>query len=187
MNQKIMKEFNNILNKLNVKNMSVLEIGCSSAENEQIFKLFNSCKRFGINNETSLQFKNINDKEFVFGNAHDMKMFKDNEFQCVVSCAVFEHDPKFWLSIQEIKRVLEPNGIMIVCVPSILHNAEHGEDYYRFTKRALKEIFFEGYKDVIVEDFAVKEQLLIIGWGKNIKNNNNQNTFVQNTSDKRKI
>lgn len=50
----------------------------------------------------------------VVGSANDMNMFKDGYFDLVMSCAVHEHDKKFWLSMAEMKRVLRPGGLMVV-------------------------------------------------------------------------
>ena len=55
----------------------------------------------------------------VVGSSNDMHMFKDNSFDLVMSCAVHEHDQKFWLSIAEMHRVLRPGGLLVVCVPGL--------------------------------------------------------------------
>ena len=50
----------------------------------------------------------------VVGSSNDMHMFKDGTFDLVMSCAVHEHDKKFWLSVAEMHRVLRPGGKLVL-------------------------------------------------------------------------
>ena len=113
--------------------------------------------------------------QHVVGSSNDMHMFKDNSFDLVMSCAVHEHDQKFWLSIAEMHRVLRPGGLLVVCVPGFAKRPEdHGAatatyrvhyrfDYYRFSRRAVREVFFEGFDKVQVR--AVLDPPRMIGHG----------------------
>lgn len=51
----------------------------------------------------------------VQGDAHKLK-FPDDAYDAVISVSMFEHDPRFWLSLDEIRRVLAPEGIFFVSV-----------------------------------------------------------------------
>ena len=63
----------------------------------------------------------------VVGSSNDMHMFRTTAFDLVMSCAVHEHDQKFWLSIAEMHRVLRPGGLLVVCVPGFVKRPEdHG-------------------------------------------------------------
>jgi SAM-dependent methyltransferase len=98
----------------------------------------------------------------VVGSSNDMHMFKDDSFDIVLSNAVHEHDRKFWLSIAEMQRVLRPGGLMVVCVPGFVrgpgdrgattdtYKVHYKFDYYRFSRRAVREVFFEGMERVKV-------------------------------------
>jgi SAM-dependent methyltransferase len=98
----------------------------------------------------------------VVGNSNDMHMFKTNSFDVVMSCAVHEHDKKFWLSIAEMHRVLRPGGLLVIAVPGFVkgpndrgattetYRVHYRFDYYRFSRRALREVFFEGLDRVRV-------------------------------------
>lgn len=50
-------------------------------------------------------------------NSNDMSAFEDNSFRVVICNAVLEHDPYFWLTLREIRRVLMPGGLFFVGVP----------------------------------------------------------------------
>ena len=96
------------------------------------------------------------------GSSNDMHMFKDGTFDLVMSCAVHEHDKKFWLSVAEMHRVLRPGGLMVICVPGFdklptdvgqttsTFHVHYRFDYYRFTRRAVREVFLEGLENVRV-------------------------------------
>jgi SAM-dependent methyltransferase len=83
----------------------------------------------------------------------------DDEFDCVVSCSVFEHDRYFWKSVSEVRRILKPGGLFVVGTPiymklptdcnhTTLTYARHGyaynADFYRFSEQAVREVLLEG-------------------------------------------
>lgn len=53
----------------------------------------------------------------VVGNANAMPMFADETFGCVLCNATLEHDPRFWLTLGEIRRVTKPGGLVVIGVP----------------------------------------------------------------------
>lgn len=53
----------------------------------------------------------------VVGNANAMPMFADETFGCVLCNATLEHDPRFWLTLAEIRRVTKPGGLIVIGVP----------------------------------------------------------------------
>jgi SAM-dependent methyltransferase len=63
----------------------------------------------------------------------------------------FEHVRKFWRGFDEIRRVLRPNGALLVSCPFnvMIHN--HPSDYWRFTPEAF---------EVLLEDYPRR----ILGW-----------------------
>lgn len=50
-------------------------------------------------------------------NSHDLSVFADASFELVLSNAMLEHDPRFWLTLREAYRVLAPGGWMVLGVP----------------------------------------------------------------------
>lgn len=53
----------------------------------------------------------------VTGNANAMDMFPDARFGCVLCNSTLEHDPFFWRTIAEIRRVTSPGGLVVIGVP----------------------------------------------------------------------
>jgi SAM-dependent methyltransferase len=112
----------------------------------------------------------------VKGNANDMRRFADESFDLVLSNATLEHDRRFWLSVAEMHRVLAPGGLLVIGVPGYVRDPErdHGRathtyrvhyrfDYYRFSEQACREVFFDGFDDVVVE--PILEPPRLIGHG----------------------
>ena len=81
-----------------------------------------------------LDFKSDNDKDSVpdiIVEGYDWPI--ENEVYDVVLCGqVFEHDKFFWLTLNNIKRVLKKNGLACIVVPSTGGVHKHPIDCYRF-------------------------------------------------------
>jgi SAM-dependent methyltransferase len=58
--------------------------------------------------------------------------FDDNAFDLVVATSVFEHDPTFWLTFNEMIRVVKPAGFVYICAPSNGWIHRYPMDVYRF-------------------------------------------------------
>lgn len=67
----------------------------------------------------------------------DMPEIADSSMGTVLCTQVLEHVPRPWKAMQEISRVLEPGGYLVLSVPhlSVIHEAPH--DYYRYTRYSL--------------------------------------------------
>jgi SAM-dependent methyltransferase len=66
-----------------------------------------------------------------------MDCFQDEEFDLIVCNAMLEHDPFFWRSISEMKRVLKKGGILIIGVPGFdtLKNEEWNEKFKNILRK----------------------------------------------------
>lgn len=58
--------------------------------------------------------------------------FEGNSFDLVVATSVFEHDPTFWLTFNEMLRVVKPEGFVYICAPSNGWVHRYPMDVYRF-------------------------------------------------------
>ncbi len=85
-------------------------------------------------------FEFVNGKPDIFGNALELPI-KSNSVDTAFSSQVLEHVPEPQKMVDEIYRILRPQGICILSTH--MANPLHGEphDYFRFTKYGLKEIF----------------------------------------------
>jgi SAM-dependent methyltransferase len=75
----------------------------------------------------------------------------DRSVGTVLAIGTFEHVPRFWRGLDEIRRVLRPDGAVLLFSPFYFHLHAHPHDYWRFTPDALK---------LLLADYPGK----IIGW-----------------------
>lgn len=107
----------------------------------------------------------------VVVNGHELlEKFKEAEFDTVVSFDTFEHDDKFWLTLEQMKKVLKPGGWILLGFPSRrCPEHDHPHDYWRFMPQSM-DTMLEGYEEVYTE--VQKEEATpdiedeICGWGR---------------------
>jgi len=111
----------------------------------------------------NLEFKRVSPElekcHLVIGNSNKM-VFGDDEFDCILSSSMLEHDKYFWKTISEIRRVLVPGGLLVIGVPIYMklptdfkhttltfarHGYKYNADFYRFSEQAVREVFFESF------------------------------------------
>ena len=73
--------------------------------------------------------------------------FKDNSVDAVVCESVLEHVKNPGIIIQEIKRILKPDGIVYLSVPFIAGFHSSPDDYYRWSKQGLRELMRQGFQE----------------------------------------
>ncbi len=95
---------------------SVLEIGATPTPDTllNLPALTSATRRLGVNMEGPSR---IGAAEILGINAHAMPMLESASFDLVLCNSTFEHDPMFWLSLAEIRRVLRTDGVAIYGVP----------------------------------------------------------------------
>jgi len=91
----------------------------------------------------------------------------NNSIDTILCTQVLEHAPYPQKMIEEIYRVLKPNGICILTthMANPLHGLPH--DYYRFTRICFEKILFKKFKKVIVKENggALLSIFQFINWG----------------------
>lgn len=115
----------------------------------------------------------------IVDNAYDLEMIfptKDFWFDLVICCETLEHDPYFWITIEQMKKVLKPGGWLIITTPGIkLQKHDYPEDYYRFFGETYKTVFFADMIKVEVKEFYFKNNAWkdlkpdwVFGYGKKL-------------------
>ena len=69
----------------------------------------------------------------------------------VIAMNTLEHVPRFWRALDEIRRVLRPDGALLLSCPFYFHIHSFPSDYWRFTPEAL---------ELLLEDYPSK----LLGW-----------------------
>ena len=104
-------------------------------------------------------------------NGHDIKKkLKKESYDTVCCFDMFEHDSKFWITLENCKWLLKKGGYLLIGVPGRACPAhDYPSDYWRFMPEGVKEMF-EGMDDVYIEfqkdDNNHIEFDEIYGWGK---------------------
>jgi SAM-dependent methyltransferase len=73
----------------------------------------------------------------------------DGSVGTVLAICTFEHVKRFWKGFDEIRRVLRPDGALLVACPFYFYIHDHPSDYWRFTPEALG-VLLEPYPSQIV-------------------------------------
>jgi len=109
--------------KVNIENKKILDVG-SYDVNGTMKPIFEKGQYIGLDMEEG---PNVD----IVGVSHDIP-FGPDEFDIIISSSCFEHDDMFWISFQEMCRVLKPGGYMYVQAPS--NGPYHGwpGDNWRF-------------------------------------------------------
>lgn len=79
------------------------------------------------------EYKTLNweDGDYIV-NGYDWSNVPSNYFDVAISGQAFEHDKFFWKTLENIKRIIKPNGIVIIIVPSKGDFHQYPLDCYRF-------------------------------------------------------
>lgn len=94
----------------------VLEIGATPDASTLLClpALAGAKSRVGVNLEGAADFDGF---RIVGANANDLAGFADASFDTVLSNSVLEHDPRFWLTLAEMRRVARPGALIAIGVP----------------------------------------------------------------------
>ena len=94
----------------------VLEIGARPRADTllRLPSLAGAAERLGLDLDGPHEWQGM---RIMAGNANRMTEFADDSFDAVLSNSVLEHDPRFWLTLTEMRRVLKPGGLIAIGVP----------------------------------------------------------------------
>lgn len=158
----------------------VLDNGCGSGYGTYLISK-HAKQTIGIDiSEESVEyaktkFKNTN-LQYLAMDSIDLKNFKDNLFDVVLSIMVVEHINNYNTYLREIKRVLKPEGILILATNNkeVMSPKESGFHFhkYEFNPEELKNILLKFYNTIEIfgefENKRVAEAEKIKGRGKRL-------------------
>lgn len=147
-----------LINK-HVSRGTILDIGCGTGE------FLNYCKQknwetFGI--EPGLEARNFAEKNYklTVGTEEQIKEIADNSKDVITMWHVLEHVHQLNDRVMELKRIIKPNGVVIIAVPNCssydaIYYKEHWAAYdlprhlYHFTPKNIIELFQKhGFKNI---------------------------------------
>lgn len=68
----------------------------------------------------------------------------------ILALSTFEHVKRFWLGMAELKRIIRPDGVLIVSTPFFFRIHNHPCDYWRFTPEALDSLLEDQFPQRIL-------------------------------------
>jgi ubiquinone/menaquinone biosynthesis C-methylase UbiE len=122
--------------------LKTLEIGAKSKANVQYFP-----------NLTTLNVDSGKEVDIVADAENLEEVVRDQCFDVVLCISVLEHTKHPIKIVENIKRILKKEGIVIVSVPFIMSLHDTPGDYWRFTRYGLLELF-EGFELVEIKDYT---------------------------------
>lgn len=97
----------------------------------------------------------------IVGDIHKMP-FKDNEFDVILCTEVFEHLKNPFEASKEIKRILKDGGKLILTTRFIFPIHDSPNDFFRYTKYGLMEIFNDWSDIKIFEESSTIETISVV-------------------------
>ncbi len=123
----------------------ILDFGCGSKPYESLFTSANSY--VGVDIDVSGHNHKNSKVDFYYdGKALP---FPDKNFDAVVCFEVFEHVFNIEEVLAEIRRVLKPNGLLLVSIPFAWDEHEIPYDFARYTSYGIKHIFNNNRFEVV--------------------------------------
>ena len=85
-----------------------------------------------------LDLQEGNNIDIVVKDPYDWSELANESFDLVVSGQAFEHIEFFWLTLEEIKRILKPGGFLFIIAPSTGPVHRNPYDCYRFNDNRME-------------------------------------------------
>ena len=119
---------------LPIQKGNILEVGSRRADGQERYKdirdFFPEAEYIGLDMQEGNKVDQV-------GDVHNL-LFADNYFDTIICMETFEHVARPWIAIDELYRVLKPEGFLIMTVPFDCPIHEHPHDYYRYTPDGLR-------------------------------------------------
>jgi len=135
--------------KENIGNKIVLDIG-SYDVNGTLKPIFSNCKTYiGLDQSAG---PNVD----LVAESHNIPL-EDKSIDIIVSSSCFEHDPMFWVTFNEMCRLVKPSGFIYINAPSNGPYHAHPVDNWRFYKDSWKALEewgrYSGHKVTLIETY----------------------------------
>lgn len=126
----------------------MLDFGCGSKPYKSKFK--NVVQYIGVDMENE-GHSHLNENIDFFYDGKTLP-FESGEFDAVFTSEVLEHVPNIESSLSEIKRVLKPDGHLLLSIPFVFPEHEMPYDFRRLTGNGVKQILMESGFEIITTE-----------------------------------
>ena len=144
--------------------------------------------KMNINYEyTGLDIEKGNNVDIVLKDPYLFKEIPDSTYDIIISTSVLEHVEFFWLTYLEILRILKPEGLFYLNVPSNGDFHRWPQDCWRFYPDSGNALINwakrNNYKPILLESF-VSNQYLECAWNDYISVTLKDETYLNTYNDK---
>lgn len=115
--------------------LKILDIGSFDKEGDYNYGIIFKSDKWTYQ---GLDLKEGNNVDIIVENPYDWDEIEDNTYDLIISGQAFEHIEFFWLTLDQIKRILKPGGLFFLIVPSSGPVHKNPQDCYRFNERAME-------------------------------------------------
>ena len=115
--------------------MKILDIGSFDKDGNYNYGLILNEKKWTYH---GLVLRPGNNIDIGVERPYDWKEVESESYDLIVTGQAFEHMEFFWLTLEEVKRVLKPGGLFFIIVPSTGPVHRNPYDCYRFNDCAMK-------------------------------------------------
>lgn len=115
--------------------LKILDIGSFDKTGDYNYGLILNEKKWTYH---GLDMRKGNNIDIVVEDPYHWDEIEDESYDIIVSGQAFEHIEFFWLTLEEVKRVLKPGGLFILIVPSTGPVHRNPYDCYRFNADAMQ-------------------------------------------------
>jgi SAM-dependent methyltransferase len=96
----------------------------------------------------------------VVCDAHDLGPFRDETFDVVLACSVWEHLARPWIAAESVARVLKPGGLAYIATHQTFPIHGYPHDYFRFSTEAMSVLFGEPLFEVLETNYAFPAKIV---------------------------
>ena len=117
--------------------LKILDVGSFDKTGNYNYKMVLNEKKWSY---TGLDLRKGNNVDIIIENAYDWKEIDENSYDVVVTGQALEHMEFFWLTMEQINKVLKPGGLCCIIVPSTGPVHRNPYDCYRFNEDGVRSL-----------------------------------------------
>ena len=128
-----------------------LDLGCGKMPYRNFLKKGSDIKSYtGVDIENCLEY-DLNVKPDMYWDGETLHV-EDQSYNSVLMTEVLEHCFTPSLILEEVQRVMKPDGFLLLTVPFLWPLHEEPHDYYRYTPYSMRRFLEEaGFKDIHIK------------------------------------
>ena len=126
---------NKRLQKIDEKNLDILEVGCGTGGNLELLKSFGRVSAIETNEKAREHSKRVKNVKILDGSLPDDNPFLHRKFDIIALFDVLEHIEDDLAALQSLKKCLKKGGRVILTVPAYMFLWSYHDEYHHHFRR----------------------------------------------------